>query len=66
VADPPAPRPRSRIERLGLGLIAVAIAVLFGGVAVASWAGGEIFLAVMGAIGSLMTLWVGMLTALRS
>ena len=65
MADAPAPRPRSRIERLGLGLIALAMAVLFGGVAFAAWTGGELFLAVMGAIGSLMTLWVGMLTVLR-
>jgi hypothetical protein len=63
--DAPPPKPRSRIERLGLGLIAVAMAVLFGGVAVAAFAGGELFLAVMGAIGSLMTLWVGVLTVLR-
>jgi hypothetical protein len=61
--DPPGPRPR--IERLGLGLIAVAMAVLFGGVAVAAWAGGEVFLTAMGAIGCLMTLWVGVLTVLR-
>jgi hypothetical protein len=65
VGDAPTPRPRTRIERLGLGLIAVAMAVLFGVVAVAAFAGGELFLAVMGAIGSLMTLWVGMLTVLR-
>jgi hypothetical protein len=67
VADPPAPPPRpgSRIERLGLGLIAVAMAVLFGGVAVAAFAGGELFLAVMGGIGCLMTAWVGGLTLFR-
>jgi hypothetical protein len=41
------------------------LAMLFGGVAVASWLGGEPFLAVMGAIGSLMTLWVGVLTLIR-
>lgn len=65
MADAPAPRPRSRIERLGLGLIALAMAVLFGGVAVAAFAGGELFLAVMGGIGCLMTLWVGAQTVLR-
>ena len=36
-----------------------------GAVAVASWAGGEIFLTAMGAIGCLMTLWVGALTLIR-
>ena len=36
-------------------LIAVVIAALFGGVAVAAWVGGEVFLAAMGAIGCLMT-----------
>ena len=38
---------------------------LFGAVAVASWFGGEVFLAAMGAIGCLMTLWVGVLTLVR-
>ena len=41
------------------------LAILFGIVAVLSWAGGELFLAVMGAIGCLMTAWVGALTLLR-
>ena len=47
--------PRPLIERIGLAAIAVVLAVLFGGVAVAAWLGGELFLAVMGAIGCLMT-----------
>jgi hypothetical protein len=34
-------------------------------VAAASWIGGELFLAVMGAVGCLMTLWVGGLTLFR-
>jgi hypothetical protein len=38
---------------------------LFGAVAAAAWSGGEIFLSAMGAIGCLMTLWVGALTLLR-
>jgi hypothetical protein len=59
------PRRRPWIERLGLGAIALGMAVLFGAVAVAAWAGGEIFLAAMGGIGCLMTLWVGLLTVLR-
>lgn len=65
---PPGPAARERrplIERLGLGAIALALAVLFGGVAAASWSGGEPFLAVMAGVGCLMTLWVGMLTVLR-
>jgi hypothetical protein len=61
-----APRtPRPLIERIGLAAIATVLAVLFGGVAAASWVGGELFLAVMGAVGCLMTLWVGILTLIR-
>ena len=61
-----APRePRPLIERIGLAAIALVLATLFGAVAVASWAGGEVFLAAMGAIGCLMTLWVGALTLIR-
>ncbi|MDO8486048.1 MAG: hypothetical protein Q7S35_13990 [Candidatus Limnocylindrales bacterium] len=63
---PAVPRePRPMIERLGLAAVALVLAVLFGGVAAASWVGGEPFLAAMGAIGSLMTLWVGALTLIR-
>ncbi len=64
-ADPPRSAPavpreaRPVIERLGLAAVALVRAALFGGVAAASWVGGEPFLAMMGAIGSLMTLWVG-------
>jgi len=68
VADgpPPMPRaPRPMIERLGLAAIALVLAALFGGVAAASWVGGELFLAIMGAIGCAMTIWVGVLTLLR-
>jgi len=61
-----APRqPRPIIERIGLAAVALVLAVLFGGVAAASWIGGELFLAVMGAVGCLMTLWVGALTLFR-
>lgn len=49
--------PRPWLERVGLGLIAVAMAVVFGGLAVAAWIGGEVFLAAMAAIGGLMTVW---------
>ena len=67
MAEPGAEPPRRRpwIERLGLGAIALGMAVLFAGVAAAAWIGGEVFLAAMGAIGCLMTLWVGALTVLR-
>jgi hypothetical protein len=50
---------------LGLALIAAVLATLFGGVAVAAWASGEPFLAAMGAIGCLMTVWAGGNTFLR-
>jgi hypothetical protein len=63
VSGPPTPRPI--LERLGLALIALVLGALFGGMAVASWIGGELFLAVMGAIGCAMTLWVGGLTLIR-
>ena len=53
------------IERIGLAVVALVLGVLFGGVAAASWVGGELFLAVMGAVGCLMTLWVGLLTLVR-
>ena len=57
--------PRPLIERIGLAAIALVLAALFGAVAGAAWLGGEIFLAAMGAIGCLMTLWVGALTLFR-
>ena len=56
---------RPILERIGLALIALVLGLLFGAVAVAAWFGGEIFLAAMGAIGCLMTLWVGSLTLFR-
>jgi hypothetical protein len=67
VTDSPEPEPRRRplIERIGLAVIAAAMAVMFGGVAALSWIGGEPFLAVMAAIGCLMTVWVGVVTTVR-
>ena len=63
---PGGPRqPRPLIERIGLAAVALVLAVLFGGVSAAAWVGGELFLAVMGGIGCLMTVWVGGLTLLR-
>ena len=53
------------IERIGLAAIALVLAVLFGGVAAASWVGGEPFLAVMAGVGCLMTIWVGAMTLVR-
>jgi len=56
---------RPLVERIGMAAVAAVLAALFGGVAVAAWLGGEMFLAVMGAIGCLMTAWVGALTLFR-
>jgi hypothetical protein len=64
-ADEPPREPRPLIERIGLALVALVLAALFAAVAVAAWAGGEAFLAAMGAIGAAMTLWVGGLTLFR-
>lgn len=49
--------PRSALERLGLAGIAAVVAALFGGIGLAAFAGGEVFLGVMGGIGALMTMW---------
>ena len=57
--------PRPLIERIGMAGIATVLALLFGGVAIAAWSEGEPFLAVMGGIGCLMTVWVGGLTLFR-
>lgn len=64
-AGPGAPERRPALERIGLAAIAVVMAVLFGGVAVAAFAGGEYFLAAMSAVGCMMTLVVGGSTLLR-
>jgi hypothetical protein len=62
--EPPRER-RPLVERIGMAAVAAVLATMFGGVAVAAWAGGEPFLAVMGGIGSIMTAWVGGLTLFR-
>lgn len=49
--------PRPLLERLGLAVVAVVMAVVFGGLALAAWIGGELFLAVMAGTGALMTVW---------
>lgn len=72
-ADPePQPPPvearrggRPLIERLGMTAVAAVIGVLFGGVAIAAWSGGEPFLAVMSAIGALMTAWAALSALVR-
>ena len=56
---------RPLVERIGLAGVALVLGALFGAVAAAAWTGGEIFLAAMGAIGCLMTIWVGGLTLFR-
>jgi hypothetical protein len=48
---------RPLLERLALAGIAAVVAALFGGIGVAAFAGGEVFLGVMGGIGALMTMW---------
>ncbi len=58
-------RKRPLLERLGMAAVAGALALLFGGIAVASWVGGEGFLAVMAGTGAAMTLWAGAMTLLR-
>ena len=59
-------RPRRPwLERIGLAAIAAVLAIMFGGVAAASWIGGDPFLAVMGGIGCRMTVWGGAITVLR-
>jgi hypothetical protein len=56
---------RPLVERIGMAAIALLMALLFGAVALAAFVGGEIFLAVMAAVGCLMTVWVGGITLLR-
>jgi hypothetical protein len=56
---------RPLFERLGMAAVAAVVALLFGGVAIASWTGGEPFLAAMAGLGSLMTAWAGANTLFR-
>lgn len=56
---------RPLVERLGLAAIAGVLAVLFAFVAVASWLGGELFLACMGALGAGVTIWLAARTLFR-
>lgn len=56
---------RPAIERIGLAIIAVMVMAVFGAIAAASFASGEPFLALMAALGALMTAWAGGIAALR-
>jgi hypothetical protein len=49
--------PRPLIERVALGGIAIVVAAVFAGIAVAAFAGSEVFLGTMAGIGALMTIW---------
>ena len=49
--------PRPLIERVALGGIALLVAAIFGGIALAAFAGNEVFLGTMAGIGGLMTVW---------
>ena len=65
-ADRPSRASRARSSSgSGWPRIAFGLAVMFGGVGYAAWLGGELFLAVIGAISCVMTVWVGVLTLLR-
>lgn len=56
---------RPLIERLGLAAIAGLLAAVFGALAWAAAASGELFLGVMAGIGALMTLWAAASTLRR-
>jgi hypothetical protein len=56
-AEPDGPPARTLLERVALAGVAVLVAALFGGIGLAAFSGGEVFLGVMGGIGALMTLW---------
>jgi hypothetical protein len=64
-ATEPDRRPRPLIERIGMAAIALVLGTLFGGIALAAFVSGELFLATMGAVGCVMTFWVGGLTLFR-
>lgn len=58
-AEPGPPHHRPLVERLGIVVVALAMAAMFALLGVAAWAGGEGFLAIMAALGALMTGWAG-------
>ena len=53
---------RPLVTRVLLALVALGFAAAFLGVGVAAWTGGEVFLAAMGALGALITVWVVAIT----
>jgi 1,4-dihydroxy-2-naphthoate octaprenyltransferase len=57
---------RPLVERLGLAAVATLLAAVFAFVGLAAWTSGEVFLAVMAAIGALMTVWAAASTLRRS
>ena len=59
------PARRPLFERIGMASIALVVAVLFGGIGIAAWIGGEPFLGIMALIGTVMTAWAGANTLLR-
>jgi hypothetical protein len=65
VPEPAPLDPRPLIERIGLALIAAILVAVFGVIAAASFASGEMFLALMAGIGALMTAWAGGRTLFR-
>jgi hypothetical protein len=64
-SDEPGREPRPLVERVGLGMIALVIAIVFGGLAAAALANGEVFIGVMAGIGALMTVWAAASTLRR-
>jgi hypothetical protein len=67
VTDEPSDDRRDRplVERIGLACVAAVFGLMFGYIGAAAWVGGEVFLAAMGGIACLMTLWVGAITLVR-
>ncbi len=57
--------PRPMVERLGMAAIAIVLAAVFGAMAAAAWVNGEGFLGLMAGMGSVMTVWAGVLTLRR-
>ena len=58
-------RSRPLVERLLLLAVAVVMAAAFFFMGAAAWVSGEMPLALTGALGAIMTLWVGLLTLRR-
>lgn len=59
------PERRPLIERIGLALVGIVVIAVFGALGAASFAAGEPFLALMAALGALMTAWAGARTLFR-